>query len=92
MQTILNYKLLTFRKVLIFTSPPSPLLKERGVRGEVGWDLPLDKPQEFIKVIEYCAAMGQEEYDRMSRNAFEYAQSVINNPETIEANKRLFEG
>ncbi len=72
------------------TLPPTPLLEERGVRGEVGWDLPLNKPEEFVKVIEYCAAMGQEEYDRMNRNAFEYAQSIINNPETIEANRRLF--
>jgi glycosyltransferase involved in cell wall biosynthesis len=57
----------------------------------VGWDIPLSNPSEFIEVIEHCAAMNQDEYDQMSRNAFEYAQSIINNPETLESNRRLFE-
>ena len=37
----------------------------------VGWDIPLENPERFVEVIEYCAAMGQEEYDAMSRRAFE---------------------
>jgi glycosyltransferase involved in cell wall biosynthesis len=57
----------------------------------VGWDLPLDKPEEFVKVVEYCAAMGQDEYNIISKNAFDYATDIINDPKVLEANKRLFE-
>ena len=73
-----------------FTSPLSPLSNWRGTGCEVGWDISLDKPEEFVKVLEYCAAMGQEEYDQMSRNAFEYAQKITNET-VLEANRKLFE-
>ncbi len=56
----------------------------------IGWDLPLEKPGRFAEVIEYCAAMGQEEYDAMSRNAYQYAQQVIEDSSVIEATRKLF--
>jgi glycosyltransferase involved in cell wall biosynthesis len=57
----------------------------------IGWDLPLDEPQRFVEVIEYCAAMGQEEYNTMSQRAFKYAQTIINDPKVLEVNRKLFE-
>jgi glycosyltransferase involved in cell wall biosynthesis len=57
----------------------------------VGWDIPLEHPERFVEVIEYCARMGQEEYDAMSWRAFEYAKQVTEDPKVIEANRRLFE-
>jgi glycosyltransferase involved in cell wall biosynthesis len=57
----------------------------------VGWDLTLEKPEEFVKVIEYCAAMGQDEYEQMSQRAFDFAQKIVNDPAVIEANRKLFE-
>jgi len=69
---------------------PLPIGEGAGV-GFSGWDIPLSNPPEFIEVIEHCAAMNQDEYDQMSRNAFAYAQYILNNPETLEANRKLFE-
>jgi glycosyltransferase involved in cell wall biosynthesis len=75
-----------------FTPDPSPLSLGRGAGGEgvVSWDLPLENPQLWIEVIETCCRMGQEEYDAMSRRAYDYAQNVINDPSVLEANRRLF--
>jgi glycosyltransferase involved in cell wall biosynthesis len=57
----------------------------------VGWDLPLEKPEEFVKVIEYCAAMEQNEFDNISKNAFKYAQLIVSNTSVIEANRSLLQ-
>jgi glycosyltransferase involved in cell wall biosynthesis len=57
---------------------------------KVGWDLPLEKPELWIEALEKCAAMPQSEYDDMSNNAFNYAQSIVNNKEIREANRKLF--
>jgi glycosyltransferase involved in cell wall biosynthesis len=57
----------------------------------IGWDLPLNDPKRFAAIIEYCARMGQDEYDAMSMRAFEYAKVVTEDPEVLEANKKLFE-
>jgi hypothetical protein len=57
----------------------------------VGWDLPLEDPQRWIELIEYCCRMGREEYDAMSTRAYDYAQTIINDPAVLEANRRLFE-
>ncbi len=56
----------------------------------VGWDLPLDNPAEFVKVIEVCAEMDQEAYNKISENAFEYAKQITNDDHVLEANKLLF--
>jgi glycosyltransferase involved in cell wall biosynthesis len=56
----------------------------------VGWDLPLDRPDLFIAAIKYCAAMDQNEYDKMSKKAYVYANQIINNDNILSANKALF--
>jgi glycosyltransferase involved in cell wall biosynthesis len=73
--------------VIISDRTPWRNLEEKGV----GWDLSLDNPEKFVEVIEYCAAMGQEEYNAMSQRAFEYAKQVTEDPAVLEANRRLFE-
>lgn len=73
--------------VIISDRTPWRNLEEKGV----GWDIPLDKPEKFVEVIEYCAAMGQEEYNAMSARAFEFAKKVTEDPAVLEANRKLFE-
>ncbi len=57
---------------------------------KVGWDLPLENHKLWIETIEKSAVMNQAEYDEMSNNAFNYAQSIVNNKEIREANRKLF--
>jgi glycosyltransferase involved in cell wall biosynthesis len=56
----------------------------------VGWDLPLDKSEEFVKVLEYCIKMEQMEYDQLSINAYNYGQIILNNQKIIDDHKELF--
>ena len=57
----------------------------------MGWDIPLSDEEAFVSAIEQAAAMGQEEYALWSKSAFEYAKAFCENPELLEANRRLFE-
>lgn len=59
-------------------------------QSKIGWDLPLSDSQQWVQTLEYCAAMEQEEYNRMSRNAYTYAQGIMNDPDTLEANRKMF--
>lgn len=69
---------------------PDDQLSTINNQSSAGWDLPLEKPEQFVEVIEYCARMGQEEYNAMSGRAFVYAEQVTSDPAVIEANRRLF--
>lgn len=73
--------------VIISDCTPWLRLQEKGI----GWDIPLADEQKFVQVIGQCAAMGEEEYNVMSRRAFDYAQAYVYNPELIEQNIKLFE-
>ena len=63
---------------------------EQQITKEVGWDLPLENPETFVKAIEQCTKMNQEEYNKISRDAWEFAQIIINDPKVLEANRKLF--
>ena len=56
-----------------------------------GWNLSLDKSAEFVRVIEECVMLEQEEYNCMSKRSFVYAQSIGDSPSILEANKSLFD-
>ena len=72
--------------VIISDQTPWRGLEEKGI----GWDIPLSEPEKFIKAIETAAAMDQETYNQMSQAAFEFAKAFTNNPEVLEANRKLF--
>jgi glycosyltransferase involved in cell wall biosynthesis len=72
--------------VIISDQTPWLDLPEKGI----GWDIPLDQPDQFVKAIETAAAMDQEDYDRMSNAAFKFAKDFTNNPQVLEANRKLF--
>lgn len=72
--------------VLISDQTPWKNLKEK----KIGWDISLGEKEGFIKALEECIKMTQEEYDKLSRNAFEFAKKIVDDKNTVERNRRLF--
>lgn len=72
--------------VIISDQTPWRNLEEKGI----GWDIALDKPEQFISAIEIAAAMDMETYQVMSQTASSFALHFANNPEILEANRKLF--
>jgi glycosyltransferase involved in cell wall biosynthesis len=63
----------------------------RGLEKEkAGWDLPLKDTGAFVKVIERCAGMDQQEYNEWSTAAFHYASGFLSNELTLQQNRDLF--
>jgi glycosyltransferase involved in cell wall biosynthesis len=56
----------------------------------VGWDLPLDSPDEFRSVLKRCVDMDNEEFTNISRSAMDYGKRFMNDSSNLECNKRLF--
>lgn len=55
-----------------------------------GWDISLSSANDFVAVIEKCINMDQEEYDVLSKGAFDCTQSFTGNKDIIEQNRQLF--
>ena len=72
--------------VLISNRTPWKNLEEN----QAGWDIPLKEVNQFVEALNKCIKMNQEEYDKWSNSAFTLAKDFIENPETMEANKELF--
>jgi glycosyltransferase involved in cell wall biosynthesis len=72
---------------------PLPLLSEDQEYDSVqpGWSLNLNKTDDFVQVLNYCAYMKQDEYNDMSQKAFDYAKSVLADESVINSTRRLFE-
>ena len=45
----------------------------------------------YVNAIQECVDMNQEQFDEKSRNAFEYAQTVLNDKKAIQQSVDLFE-
>lgn len=56
---------------------------------KAGWDLPLSQPQEFTDVLNFAAAMDQEEFDKWSAGALKYGRSMINRPLFLEQYNKM---
>jgi len=72
--------------VIISDQTPWRNLEEK----KIGWDIALADTDKFVKTIQYCINMGQEEYNQLSSNAYEFAKSFASNPEIIEQSRKLF--
>jgi glycosyltransferase involved in cell wall biosynthesis len=72
--------------VIISDQTPWKFLEQKNI----GWDISFESPDAFINVIEQSAKMGQIEYNKMSQNAFEYAEKYVENKEIVEQNRHLF--
>jgi glycosyltransferase involved in cell wall biosynthesis len=74
------------KPVLISDQTPWRGLQAAGA----GWDLPLDKPDEFRLAIEEAAALGQSAYEAICRTSRKYLEDYINRLDLKEDYKKLF--
>ena len=58
---------------------------------KIGWAISLNDTEKFKTTIEFCAELSPEEYDEMSKNAFNFAKQFAENPELVEQTRKLFE-
>jgi len=72
--------------VIISDQTPWKSLEEK----KIGWDIALADTDKFIKTIQYCINMEQDEYNQLSINAYGFAISFANNPELIDKSRKLF--
>lgn len=73
--------------VLLSDNTPWRNLESRGY----GWDLPLNKPELFICAIEFMSNLSVEEKIQNRIKIRKDFLELLNNPETLNANRRLFE-
>jgi glycosyltransferase involved in cell wall biosynthesis len=55
----------------------------------IGWDLSLERPDQFIEVFEKCIEMDEENYLKMSESAYNFAQKHINRADLTQAYSKL---
>jgi glycosyltransferase involved in cell wall biosynthesis len=72
--------------VILSDQTPWRDLQSKGI----GWDVPLSNGKGFISAIENAASMKQEEFDSMSKKAFETATGYFQNKEVIQQSRQLF--
>ena len=58
-------------------------------KDNIGWDLPLDKPEKFISVIKECIEMDADSYLQMSERASMFANEHIHQSEVKIAYRKL---
>lgn len=73
--------------VILSDQTPWRNLQEKSI----GWDLNLSDKHKFEDVINFCAEMSFEEYSKMSKSAFKYAQFYAESEELISNTKKLFQ-
>ncbi len=64
------------RPALISTNTPWRDLKKK----RMGWDIPLDKPDQYVIALETFALMEQKEFSEWSLNAWIFANNMIKKP------------
>ena len=79
--------LLSGTPVIISNTTPWRDLTSKGV----GWDIQLQHPEQFVAAIEAAALMDQQEYAQMGLKARAFALEQLQNPEVLEATRRLFQ-
>ncbi len=72
--------------VIISDKTPWRELEER----KAGWDIPLEQKNNFVEVINKCAAMDQEEYNEWSLGAYNYAKEYYEKNDPTRAYLELF--
>lgn len=55
-----------------------------------GWDISLDKPEAFIEVLNKCAEMDNEEYQKWRKGAFSFAKKYYEENDVVEDYLRMF--
>jgi glycosyltransferase involved in cell wall biosynthesis len=57
---------------------------------KAGWDLPLNDPSAFTRIVDETAGWEQASFDQWARSAWEYARHFIENPELQRQYIQLF--
>lgn len=71
--------------VLISDQTPWKNLEEHGI----GWDLPLDNPQAYLKVLQYVMDMDKQQYEKQFSSISEYIQNELSQIEKSEEFLRM---
>lgn len=58
---------------------------------KVGWDLPLEQPEQFHAVLQKCVDMSHEDYYEWSQNARKYGYHITKDNYAISQNRELFQ-
>ena len=58
---------------------------------QIGWDLPLEKPQQWLEVLDRCINTDQTEYKQISSKARSFATNWLLNSEVKEATRNVLE-
>lgn len=56
----------------------------------MGWDLPLESQEKFVKIIEGMVNLQIEEFKKLSENAIRFSEDYATSEKLIEENKKLF--
>jgi glycosyltransferase involved in cell wall biosynthesis len=72
--------------VLISDRTPWRDLEQKGI----GWDLPLDKPEQYCRVLEKCVQMDSVEFDTFCENARKYGIRSSTDSNAISLTRELF--
>jgi glycosyltransferase involved in cell wall biosynthesis len=62
-------------------------LEEKGI----GWDIPLEKPEMWVKILNECIAMDQDEYSRLSIASRDYAVKWLSDKKLEEATEAVLQ-
>ncbi len=73
--------------LLISNRTPWVNLKEK----EIGWDLSLEKPQQWVEVINECLNYNQENYNYLSSKARGFALDWLSDPKIEEYTLRVLQ-
>ena len=71
--------------LLIANTTPWRNLEKLGI----GWDFPLDRPDEFITAIENVASIGKNEYMKLRSRVRNYGEKEVNDSSILDANRQL---
>ena len=58
-------------------------------RKKLGWDIPLDQPDQFVAVIDACSRMSAADYNAWRQGIRTWALKNIGNDEAVEQNRQL---
>ncbi len=72
--------------VIISSNTPWKGLKDSCL----GWGIDLDNPDDFVQTIEQCISMDGDEYERMSRKVFDFAQAYAAQDKSRDLYQALF--
>lgn len=82
---VIHEALLAGCPVLISNRTPWRNLEALGI----GWDLPLEDPEQFRTVLQYCLDMDSATYRPLSQRAYQYGANISSDATILEQNRQM---